>query len=105
MLEENKINIREMTELLELYQVNEVFLTYSWKKQRLRESKSPTQYRRESRSDSKSMILNINPIDFVNHMNKPGWSLCSKRLRFSDPQPQRCHQTQVCHIAGKLFTV
>ena len=105
MLEENKINIREMTELLELYQVNEVFLTYSWKKQRFRESKSPTQYRRESRSDSKSMILNINPIDFVNHMNKPGWSLCSKRLRFSDPQPQRCHQTQVCHIAGKLFTV
>ena len=69
MLQEDKINIREMIELLELYQVNEVFLTYSWKKQRLRESKSLTQYRLEYRSDSKSMILNINPIDLVNHMN------------------------------------
>ena len=85
-----------MIELLELYQVNEVFLTYSWKKQRLRESKSPTEYRLES--DSKSMILNINPIVLVNCKNKPGWSLCNERfLRLRDPQPQRCQPcTGVC---------
>ena len=55
------------------------------KKWRLRESKSPTEYRLDS--DSKSMILNINPIVLVNCKNKPGWSLCNERFTKTQRPP------------------
>lgn len=55
------------------------------KKWRLRESKSPTEYRLDS--DSKSVILNINPIVLVNCKNKPGWSLCNERFTKTERPP------------------